>query len=112
VDDWCRNVVGGVCIVVCYVVVMHMVCTGDFGNGGVVLGVGIWVGVCFGGGDMVCGGGVVCVVVDEVVCGVGGGVVVFCLHSLLPSESPTRLGRSIFPAVSYFPSLIPSLWGL
>ena len=112
VDDWCCDVVGGVCIVVCCVVMMYMGWSGSSGTGGGVLDVDIWAGVCFGNGDVVCGGCSVYVVVSEVRCGCGGGVVVFGLHSLLPSVSPAQLVLSIFPALSCFPSSTPSLWGL
>jgi hypothetical protein len=93
VDDcWC-GVVGGVCIVVCNVVVVHA------GIGGGVLDVGIWIGVCWGCGGVVIGGGNMFVVVGEVVvCGGGGGVVVFCLHFRLPSVFPIKFGRAFFPA--------------
>jgi hypothetical protein len=92
VDDcWC-GVVGGVCIVVYSVVVVHA------GIGGGVLDVGIWIGVCWGSGGVVFGGGSVFMVVGEVVCGGGGGVVVFCLHFRLPSVFPIKFGQAIFPA--------------
>jgi hypothetical protein len=112
VDGWCCDVVGGVCIVVCCVVVRYMGWSGSAGTGGGVLGVDIWAGVRFGSGDVVCGGCGVYVVVGEVRCGCGGGVVVFGHHSQLPSTSPAQLVLSIFPALSYFLSSTPFLWGL
>jgi hypothetical protein len=63
-------------------------------------GVGIWVGVWFGGGDVDCGGGGVYVEMRDVACGGGGCVVVFYLHSLLSSISPAQPMLSIFPAES------------
>ena len=100
------------CSVVDMVVGMYMVWSGGSGNGGGWMGVGIWAGVCFGGCDVGCGGGGVYVVMYGVVYGGRGGVVVFYLHSLLPSISPAQLMLSIFPAGSYFLVLTPYLWGL
>jgi hypothetical protein len=84
------------CNVVGMVVVMYMVWSGGFGNGGGWMGVGIGAGVCFGGYDVGCGGGCVCVVMCEVVCGGGVCVVVFYLHSLRSSISLAPLRLTIF----------------
>jgi hypothetical protein len=100
------------CSVVDMVVGMYMVWSGGSGNGGGWMGVGIWAGVCFGGGDVGCGGGGVYAVMCEVVCGGGVGVVVFYLHSLLSSRSPAQPMLSIFPAGLNFLVLTPYLWGL
>ncbi len=89
-DCWC-GVVGGVCIVVYNVVVVHS----DIGGG--VLNVGIWIGVCWGSGGVVFGGDNMYVVVGGVVCGGGGGVVVFCLHFQQPSIFPTQVGLAFIP---------------
>jgi hypothetical protein len=67
------------------------------GNGGGVLDIDILIGVGWGSGDFVFGGCSVQVVVSDVVCGCGGGVVVFGLHSQLPSVSPDLFGLSFFP---------------
>ena len=112
VDDWWCCVVGGVCIVVGIVVVLYMVLSGESGTGGGVLDVDIWVGVCFGGGDVVGGGCSVYVAVGDVVGVCGGGVVVFGHHSQLSSRSPAPLVLSIYPVLSCFLSASPSLWGL
>ena len=111
-DDCGCGVVDVVCCVVEIVVWLCMVWYDGFGSGGGGMGVGIWAGVCFGGGDVGCGGGGVYAVMCEVVCGGGVGVVVFYLHSLLSSRSPAQPMLSIFPAGSYFLVLTPYLWGL
>jgi hypothetical protein len=98
VDEICCGVVGGVCIVECGVVVVHMGWSGDADTGGGVLGVDIWVGVGFGGGGVGYG---VCIsgsVLGGVVGGCGGVLVVFGHCSLLPSKFPVLLGLPIFPA--------------
>jgi hypothetical protein len=98
VDEFCFGVVGGVCIVECGVVVMHVGWSGDANTGGGVLGVDIWVGVGFGGGGVGCGGWILSSVLGVVVGGCGGVLVVFGHRSLLPSEFPVLLGLPIFPA--------------
>jgi hypothetical protein len=105
-------VVGGVCIVECSVVVLHVGWAGDDTIGGGVLDVYIWVGVGFGGGGVGCGGGIVSMVLGGVVGGFGGVVEVFCHRSQLPSKFPVPLGLPNFPALSCFLSSAPSLWGL
>ena len=98
VDDcWC-DVMGGVCMLVGILVVVHKGWLGGSGSGGCVLGVGIWFGACLGSGGVLYGVGSVVVVFGEVVCGYGGGVVVFCLHVRLPSVFPTKFGQAFFPA--------------
>jgi hypothetical protein len=56
VGDWGCGVVGVVCSVVDIVVGLYMVWSGEFGNSGGGMGVGIWAGECFGVGDVGCGG--------------------------------------------------------
>jgi hypothetical protein len=111
VDVVCCFVVGGVCIVECSVVVLHVGWSGDANTGGGVLDVDIWVCVGFGGGGVGFGGCIVSMVLGGVVGGFGGVVVVFCHRSLLPSKFPVLLGLRNFPALSCFPSSTPSLWG-
>ena len=96
-DCWC-DVMGGVCILVGTVVVVHKGWSVSSGSGGCMLDVGNWFGACWGSGGVVFGGGNVVVVFGEVVCGCGGGVVVFCLHFRLPSVFPTQFGQAFFPA--------------
>jgi hypothetical protein len=84
VDAFGCGVVGGVCIVECGVVVMHVGWSVYTDTGGGVLDVDIWVGVGFGGGGVVYGGCIVSIVLGGVVGGCGGVLVVFCHHSLLP----------------------------
>jgi hypothetical protein len=104
VDDCGCGVVDVVCCVVEIVVWLCMVWYDGFGSGGGGMvwwdGVGIWVGVWFGGGDVDCGGDGVYVEMRDVACGGGGCVVVFYLHSLLSSISPAQPMLSIFPAES------------
>ncbi len=95
-DCWGCNVVGVVCSVVGIVVGFCRVWLGGCRSGGGWMGVGIWAGVCFGGGDEGCGGRGGGVRMREVVCGGGGCVVVFYLHSLIPSISPAPLMLSNF----------------
>ncbi len=94
---WCA-VVGGVCIVECGVVVMHMGWSVDAETGGGVLAVDIWVGVSFGSGGGVCGGCILNGVVGVVVGGCGGVLVVFGHHTQLFSTFPAQLVLTIFPA--------------
>ena len=98
VDEFCFGVVGGVCIVECGVVVMHVGWSGYTDTGGGVLDVDIWVGVGFGGGGVVYGGCIVSIVLGGVVGSCGGVLVVFGHRSLLPSKFPVLLGLPIFPA--------------
>ena len=97
-DEFCCGVVGGVCIVECGVVVMHMGWSVDAETGGGVLDVDIWVGVSFGSGGGVCGGCIVKGIIGEVVGGCGGGMVVFVHHSQLSSIFPAQLALTIFAA--------------
>ena len=97
VDAFGCSVVDGVCNVDCGVVV---VCVGRSvyaGIGGGVLGVDIWAGVVVGGGGVVYGGCSVFGGFGVVVGGFGCGVVVFGLHSLLPSGVPAQFGQMNFP---------------
>ncbi len=96
-DCWCC-VVDGVCIFGCNVVVVYIGWSVGCGISGGVLGVGIWIGVYFGIGGVVFGGGIMVVVVGGVVCGFGGGVVVFCLQFRLLSIVLAIFGQAIFPA--------------
>jgi hypothetical protein len=97
VDVDCCCVVGGVCIVECSVVVLHVEWSGDANIGGGVLDVDIWVCVGFGGCGVGCGGCIVSMVLGGVVGGFGGVLVVFCHRSLLPSKIPVLLGLRNFP---------------
>ena len=96
-DCWC-GVVDGVCNVGCSVVVVYSGWAGGSGIGGGMFGVDIWIGVCFGIGGGVVGGGSMFVVVGEVVYGFGGGVVVFGHRFQLPSISLIQAGQSVIPA--------------
>jgi hypothetical protein len=96
VDAFGCSVVDGVCNVDCGVVVMCVGRSVYAEIGGGVLGVDIWAGVGVGGGGVVYGGCSVWNGFGVVVGGFGGGVVVFGLHSLLPSGFPVQFGQTIF----------------